>query len=89
MQYIAMEINTIERVAQYDNFEYPAVTVCNLNPVRKSAIQSQPGLINLTKYLNSDIKISSAADFSKKREQFRQDFFATKVCRLKVIDTEN
>jgi hypothetical protein len=74
--YLLMPISTYGRITENMNFEFPAVTICNLNMVRKSAIVNKPGMEFLNEFLVPGYEFRDVAEHleSKRWEILLNDY---------------
>jgi hypothetical protein len=78
--YFAMPINTFGRINDFDDFEFPAVTICNLNIIRRSEIENRPALAHFYEFIQPDVVFTDVAEHLASKGRIRDMFYRTNVC---------
>jgi hypothetical protein len=78
--FFAMPISTTGRITDDENFKFPAVTICNLNMIRKSEIENRPELAHFKEFIDPNVTFENTAAHLTSKARLRDMFYRTNVC---------
>jgi hypothetical protein len=74
-----MPTNTNGRIIENDNFEFPAVTLCNLNMARKSVFEHQQGMEQFWEFVEHNRTFNGAQEHLASKKRLRDEIYKANV----------